>query len=366
MKSSTFLVLLGVALAAGIAIGLVLVTSRTEAAGVTPPQSLQLTTDDQSDYILNVADALAVNGDLKLARDRLNRLQDPQILARVETFAINNASQKNASARHLIHLALALGSTHSGLVAMVATPTFTATSTNTPENAPVFSSVRATITPTDPPTLTPSLTPEPVYIVVPNDNPYQVLPTNTPTITPTPSITPTRPPFTRIPPTPTDLPTATAAPPPPVIWEPGLDRWWGTIYYEPVNVEPGTGYWHLSHAVYCDAFAPGESGRFDFGCDELPGGGAGTSIYVMTGGAPIDVIAPDGRNVGDDTTIVGDAKAPGDMCNCSWSFESSNYKISVRGAPSDAVGGFCLCGKNFGWGSRAHVRYFLYFDYVIR
>ena len=151
-----------------------------------------------------------------------------------------------------------------------------------------------------------------------------------------------------------------------MIWEPGLDRWWGTIYYEPANVAPGTGYWHLSHAIYCDAFNPGEPGRFDFGCDEMPGGGAGTSIYVMTGGAPIDVIAPDGRNVGDDTTIVGDPKDPSDMCNCSDSFESSNYKISVRGAPSDAVGGFCLCGKNFGWGSRAHVRYFLYFDYVTR
>lgn len=360
MKSSTFVILLVVALAAGIGIGLWLVTSRTEAASTTPPQALQLSADDQSDYILNVADAYAVNGDLELARHRLARLQDPQILLRIETFAINSASLKTPGSLHLIQLALALGSTHSSLVAMVATPTFTPTTTPTPENAPVFSSVRATITPTDPPTLTPSLTPEPVYIVVPNDNPYIILPTNTPTITPT------RLPNTRVPPTLTPLPTNTAAPPPPVLWEPGLDRWWGTIYYEPVNVEPGTGYWHLSHAVYCDAYAPGESGRFDFGCDELPGGGAGTSIYVMTGGAPIDVIAPDGRNVGDDTTIVGDAKAPGDMCNCSWSFESSNYKISVRGAPSDAVGGFCLCGKNFGWGSRAHVRYFLYFDYVIR
>lgn len=360
MKSRTFALLLLVAFAAGLAIGIVLVTSRTETAAKAASRGLELTASDQNDYILNVAEAYSVDGDLDLARHRLDRLQDSQIVKRIETFAINYASNRTPNSRQLIQLALALGSTHTSLVAMVATPTSTPTRTPTLENAPVFSNVRATVAPTDPPTLTPSNTPPPVYVVVPNDNPYIVLPTNTPTITPT------RPPRTRVPPTLTPTPTVTAAPPPPVIWEPGLDRWWGTIYYEPVNVEPGTGYWHLSHAIYCDAYAPGESGRFDFGCDEMPGGGAGTSIYVMTGGAPIDVIAPDGRNVGDDPTIVGDPKAPGDMCNCSWSFESSNYKISVRGAPSDAVGGFCLCGKNFGWGSRAHVRYFLYFDYVIR
>lgn len=98
----------------------------------------------------------------------------------------------------------------------------------------------------------------------------------------------------------------------------------------------------------------------------MPGGGTGTNIYVMTGGAPIDVIGPGGVNLGNNPSVIGDLKKPGDMCLCTYSFMSSDYRISVAGAPSDAMGGFCLCSHNFGWGSRAHVRYFLYFEYVTR
>ncbi len=98
----------------------------------------------------------------------------------------------------------------------------------------------------------------------------------------------------------------------------------------------------------------------------MPGGPAGTSIYVMSKGAKIKVIRPDGTNVAENRAIVGDKKSPNDMCNCTYAFEASNYRISVAEGPSDAIEGFCLCSVNFGWGSRAHVRYFLYFEQVVR
>ncbi len=353
------LVIVVLALAAGSALGLYLATSFEDTPAIPTPQSLQLTDADQEDYIVNVADAYAIDGNLKLAQDRLARLRDPQIASRVEAFAINYASKKNATARHLVQLAVAIGSENSALISMVVTVTPTPPPTHTPANAPVFSNVRATAAPTDAPTPTPKNTTAPVYVVVPNQNPFVVLPTNTPTITNT------RRPSTRVP-TPTETLTPTDIPPPPApIFEPDRSRWPGTVYFEPANVQPGEGYWHLAHAVYCDAFDPSDDNKYNFGCDERPGGGAGTSIYVMSNGNLIDVWAG-GENVADDPTFVGDKKKPGDMCECDYAFESANVKINVRGAPSDAIGGFCLCGVNFGWGSRAHVRYFLYFEYITR
>ena len=360
------LLVIVLALVAGVALGLHLASSFVDTSTVPPQQVLALTPADQDDYIINVADAFAADGDLRLARDRLARLRDPQIATRVEQLASNYYSaNKNKSASNLIHLAIALGSKNGGLIALVITPSPTSVPTNTTVNAPVFSNVRATNAP--PPTDTPTrkATAVPVYVVVTNENPFIVLPTNTPTITNTPLPTNTRRPSTRVP-TPTITPTFTPVPPPPApIWEPDRSRWPGTVYYEPANVEPGQGYWHLAHAIYCDAFDSSDNRKYDFGCEEGPGGGAGTSIYVMSGGNVIDVWAG-GENVTDDPTIVGDKKKPGDICQCDYSFESANVKINVRGAPSDAIGGFCLCSVNFGWGSRAHVRYFLFFEYRIR
>ena len=354
------LIVIVLALIVGVALGLYAATSFIDTATVPTPQVMALTVADQEDYILNVADAFVVDGNLKLAQDRLARLRDPQIATRVENFASNYYSaNKNKSATHLIQLAIALGSKNGGLISVVTTVTPTPLPTLTRENAPLFSNVRATQVP--PPTATPTskATQPPVYVVVTNENPFVVLPTNTPTITNT------RRPNTRVP-TPTITPTFTPVPPPPApFFEPDRSRWPGTVYYEPANVEPGQGYWHLAHAIYCDAFDSSDDRKYDFGCEEGPGGGAGTSIYVMSGGNVIDVWAG-GENVTDDPTIVGDKKNPGDMCQCDYSFEATNVKINVRGAPSDAIGGFCLCGVNFGWGSRAHVRYFLYFEYRIR
>jgi hypothetical protein len=347
------------ALLAGVALGVYAATTFSPEPSVSVVGALQLGDDAQADYIANVAEAYAMDGDLNLARDRLARLRDAQIVARVETLALNTANQHNPTSQNLARLAVALGSKIKGLVALYTTATPPPTHTATDETAPVFSNIRATPTPYSSATPTPKPTQPPQYVVVPNDNPYIILPTNTPTITPT------RRPATRVP-TATLTPTPTEVPPPPYpIFEPDLSQWWGTIHYEPANVQPGQGYWHLAHAIYCDAFDGSDPRRHDFGCDEMPGGSTGTNIYVMSGGNPIDVYAG-GSNLGDDVSIVGDKKKPGDMCNCDYSFESSDYRISVRGAPSDALSGFCLCSKNFGWGSRAHVRYFLYFEYRIR
>jgi hypothetical protein len=152
-----------------------------------------------------------------------------------------------------------------------------------------------------------------------------------------------------------------------VVFEPGdMNLWPRGVYFVPANVAPGETYWHLVKATYCDAFDSSDHAKRNFGCDKMPGGPAGTSIYVMTGGAEIDVIKPDGANVGKNRAIIGDKKDPSDMCNCTYTFLDSNYRISVAGAPSDAIGGFCLCSVNFGWGSHAHVRYFLYFEKVTR
>ncbi len=344
------------ALVLGVAAGAYLAFANAEPRDTPTPQSLQLAPEDQNDYILNIADAYAADGNLPLAQDRLARLDDPEIVQRVEKFAIEYAPRRDATSINLIQLALALGSRNRNLIAVVVTATRTPLPSPTRQDAPVFSDVRATAAPaaTVIPTETP--TPEPVYVVVPNEHPYIILPTNT--FTPSP----TRRPATRVP-TATITPTASPVPPPPpVILEPEFPgRWPPGIYYIPAQVAPGQKYWHLVHAVYCDFVED------NFGCPDRPGNRNGTSIYVINGGAPIDVVRPDGVNVGGDPSQIGDLKAPDDPCECSWTFLVSDYKVSVAGAPSDAIGGFSLytVGGNVLQG-HAHVRYFLYFDYVTR
>lgn len=359
MRSRLTLLLLALALVAGFTLGIYLSASLQTTADAAPAQTLVLDSDAQKDYILNAADAYAADGNLKLAQDRLQRLHDPNIATRVETLALEYASQRNSTAINLARLAVATGSQVTSLVALFVTATPLPTTKAPPTSEIVFSNVRATQAPTKRATATPAVTDPPVYVVVPNANPYIVLPTNTPTITPT------RRPATRVP-TSTPTLTPTDVPPPPYpIFEPDKSRWPGTVYFEPANVAPGQGYWHLAHAVYCDAFDPSDQNKFNFGCDEKPGGGAGTSVYVMSGGNTVD-IWEGGNNVADDPSIVGDKKNPGDMCECDYSFEDTDAKVNVRGAPSDAIGGFCLCSVNFGWGSHAHVRFFLYFEYITR
>lgn len=359
MKTRTFILVIALALLAGIALGGYLAVA---AAPPPPPPfagELELSEEAQADYIGNIAETYAMNGNLNLAQDRLARLQDPQIAARVEKLAIETANQRDRRAQTLARLAVALGSKIKGLVALYESPTPEPTRTATAASNLVFSNVRATQTPymteTSPPP-TPAPTEAPKFVVVPNENPFVVLPTDTPTITPT------RRPATRVPtatptPPPTEIP-----PPPPVDFQPGFPGGWPPgVYFIPANVQPGEKYWHLVQAVYCDFVEE------NFGCPDRPGNRSGTSIYVINGGAPIDVIRPDGTNVGGDPSQVGDLKKPGDPCDCSWTWLVSDYKVSVAGAPSDAIGGFSLytVGGNVLAG-HAHVRYFLYFDYVTR
>lgn len=362
MNSRLILSILLLALAAGIGLGFYTAASVHVTSAAPPAQSLRLTEDVQADYILNIADAYAADGNLKLAQDRLDRLRDPVIAERVEKFAINYASKRNQTSINLIHLAMALGSKNSGLIAVVVTVPPPASPASTRVNAPVFSNVRATRAPSPTTSPTPMETQEPVYVVVPNEHPYIILPTDTPLPTKIPTVTPTRRPSTRTP-TPTDTPPPTAIPPPAqVIWEPGYPVGWPPgVYFQAANVQPGKKYWHLVKAVYCDFIEE------NFGCLDRPGNTSGTSIYVMDDGAPLDVIRPDGANVGNDPTQIGDLKAPGDMCECSWTWLVSDYRVSVAGAPSDAIGGFALytVGGNVMAG-HAHVRYFLYFEYITR
>ena len=344
------------ALVIGILIGIYVATSFNDPSVAPPPQGLQLAPDAQKDFIINVADAYAADANLKLAQDRLARLRDPNIAARVEGLAIEYASQQNSTAINLARLAVATGSQVRSFIALFVTATPSPIRTTPTTQAPVFSNVRATTAPTERATATRAETDAPVYVVVPNDNPVQVLPTNTPTITETPR------PRTRVPASPTPTPTFTPAPPPPVIFEPGFPGGWPPgVYFQAANVQPGEKYWHLVKAVYCDFIEE------NFGCPDRPGNTSGTSIYVINGGAPIDVVRPDGVNVGGDPSQIGDLKAPNDPCECSWTMLVSDYRISVAGAPSDAIGGFSLytVGGNVLAG-HAHVRYFLYFDYITR
>lgn len=359
MKIGSVILIILLALAAGVAFGAYLAFANAPVPPPPPAGALELSEPAQSDYIVNIAETYAMNGNLKLAQDRLARLQDPYIVERVEKLAVENANQRDRRAPALARLAVALGSQIKGLVKLYESPTPTPSRTATNVSKLVFSNVRATQTPymtKTPIPPTPSPTQEPQYVVVPNENPYLVLPTDTPTITPTPRPA-TRVPTATLTPTPTDVP-----PPPPPEWQPGFPGGWPPgVYYIPANVQPGEKYWRLVKAVYCDFVEE------NFGCPDRPGNRSGTSIYVINGGAPIDVIRPDGTNVGGDPSQVGDLKAPNDPCECSWTFLVSDYKVSVAGAPSDAIGGFSLytVGGNVLAG-HAHVRYFLYFDYVTR
>ncbi len=312
---------------------------------------VELGAAEQDDFIIMVAEAYVGDRDLQLARDRLARLHEQDLAARVESLARSYAPQRDLVSAYLAALAIGLGSRNPSLLALSAALTPTATSTPT-----------RTLAPTD--------TPVPTETRQLSLVPTAVAPAAA--LSPTPVFTATRKPTRRPTPVPTPrppdaTPTAAApAPAPATLWQPDKSLWPGNVYFVPANVAPGQKYWHLTKAIYCDAFDKSDPRGHDFGCDEMPGGPAGTSVYVMTGGKEIDAIRPDGANVGGDPKAVGEKKSPNDMCNCTYSFQATDYKISVAGAPSDAIGGFCLCSVNFGWGSRAHVRYFLYFEQVTR
>jgi hypothetical protein len=348
MENRLVLIIVTLGILTGLVFGLIGESLFAKPVVALDSNAVELAAPEQDDFIIMVAEAYAGDRSLKLAEDRLARLDDSKIALRVEKLAISYAPQKDIIASSLAMLAVAMGSKNTTLISLSATSTPTDTPTFTPTNTETATSTTtATPTATNTPTYTPTFLP-------------------TPTPFPTETLTPTRRPPTQVP-TPTPTATFTAAPPPPVVFEPGdMSRWPGGVYFEPAYVAPGQKYWHLVKATYCDAFDNSDKARRNFGCDQMPGGPQGTSIYVMTDGAEIDLIRPDGKNVANDRAIVGDKKKKSDMCNCTYTFLVNNYRISVAGAPSDSIGGFGLASVNFGWGSHAHVRYFLYFEYVTR
>jgi hypothetical protein len=352
MENRHVLLIVVLGILTGLVFGLIGESLFAKPAVALDSNAVELAAPEQDDFIIMVAEAYAGDHSLQLAHDRLDRLHDPKISARVENLASSYAPQKDVIASRLAMLAVAMGSQNTVLVGLSASPTATDTPTLTPTKT-------STATPTN--TATATATNTPIYTPTFSPTPF-------PTATLTPTPVPTRRPATRVPtPTPTATATSTAAPPPPVVFEPGdMSLWPSGVHFVPANVAPGQSYWHLVKAIYCDAFDNSDRARRNFGCDKMPGGSAGTNIYVMTDGAEIDVIKPDGTNVGKNRAVVGDKKKPGDMCDCTYSFLDSNYLISVAGEPSDAIGGFCLCSVNFGWGSHAHVRYFLYFERITR
>lgn len=144
------------------------------------PQTLELSDAEKDDYILMVAEAYAIDRNVSVAQQRLQRMNDPRTIERIIALAQAYAPQQDYVAQRLALLAVAAGSKDKTLVALAATvlaPTYTPTSTPSP-----------TKTRTPQPTV-PTKTLAPNYVVVtsePTNTPYYIVVTGVPTATPTP------------------------------------------------------------------------------------------------------------------------------------------------------------------------------------
>jgi hypothetical protein len=282
----------------------------------------------QEDYIVMTASAFAFDQDLDKAEGRLDLLKDANINRRLSLLAKQLAPKNPKQASYLASLAVALGAQDDVLYQLAATATPTAK-------------------PTAPPTSTRAATE-----------------TTAPTVAPTAGAgtrTPTRP-----------RPTATAtakpvviAPAPGTNWIPGFPSEWPPgANFTPANAAAGGKYWHLTKALYCDD----RDERND--CPNLPGGGVGTSIYVMLLGegggrtsAPLVVTKNDGNVATVDD--LGPEKPAEDMCNCNYSFLATNWPIKVSGNPSDTISGLGLYSVRMRL-PQAHTKYFLWFQLMTR
>jgi hypothetical protein len=154
----------------------------------------------REDYILMVADAFALDGDVEKARERLDRLNvpNPEQLVSDQADRYREEGQDPEVIERLVRLADALGvSTESmllqiGAITLTATPTPTAPPTDTPI---------PTATPTETPI--PTEAPPPTDAPLPTDTP--IPPTNTPA-PPADTPTPAPPTDTPAPEQPTDTP----------------------------------------------------------------------------------------------------------------------------------------------------------------
>lgn len=149
-------------------------------------------------------------------------------------------------------------------------------------------------------------------------------------------------------------PPAPTPPKPPspsnTVWLPDRSQWPPSTSLQAAAVSPGKQYWHLVRALYCDFNDTRNN------CPNLPGGGAGTSTYVMlidSSGRRMDapLLSPPGQ----------EQKSPSDMCNCNYTFPDSSTAIQIGGYPSDSTAGLVLYSVQAGL-SQYHVRYFLTFQ----
>jgi hypothetical protein len=159
---------------------------------------VDLREEHKEEYVVLVSAAYALNGDLEQAQERLAKLEEQDVGRVVADLAQEylERGEDSTTARNLVMLADALGSSTEAMLAYVATPT----------PMPTF-----TPTATEVPTSTPTETP------VPTDTPTTVPPTATATrVPPTATFTSVAPTSTPRPPTSTSAPataTSTLAPP---------------------------------------------------------------------------------------------------------------------------------------------------------
>ncbi len=328
-KSGFIAILIAVAggLVAGVIIGL--------AVGwiVWPLKATDLDVGDlkgsaQEDYIVMTASAYAYDQDLARAEARLDLLKDANLIRRLSLLAKLLSPKNPKQASYVASLAVALGAQDDVLYQLAATATPAAK-------------------PTAPPTPTRAA-------------PETLAATVAPTVG-AGTRTPTRP-----------RPTATVTPKPVVVasapgtnWMPSFpSEWPGGANFTAAAVSPGQKYWHLTQALYCDL----DDERN--GCNNRPGGGGGTATYVMLsseGGGRTSAPLLVTRTNGSVATVddLGEEKRPDDMCNCNYSFLSSDWFIKVGGYPSDAINGLGLYSVRLKL-RQAHTRYFLWFQLMTR
>lgn len=144
------------------------------------PQTLELTDAEKDDYILMVAEAYAIDRNVSIAQQRLQRMNDPRTTERIIALAQSYAPQQDYVAQRLALLAVAAGSKDKTLQALAAT---VVAPTETPTFTPSATPTRTPIPPTK--TLVPN------YVVVtgvPTETPtiFYIVVTGVPTDTPTP------------------------------------------------------------------------------------------------------------------------------------------------------------------------------------
>jgi hypothetical protein len=133
-------------------------------------------------------------------------------------------------------------------------------------------------------------------------------------------------------------------------WMPDRSLWPPSTNFQAASVPTGTLYWHLVRALYCD------SNDTRNNCPNLPGGGTGTSTYVMLlnqsgGRAEASLQSPSGQT----------PKSSGDMCNCNYAFLDGPTPVQIGGYPSDSISGLILYSVQTKL-TNYHVRYFLTFQ----